>query len=235
MRKWVENLLAVQDVDMRIRQLNLKLEMLPKEKEKLSSALENEQSAIKDNKTKIQKTEMELKQLESAVKKLNEDAIKLQNQSIMVKKNEEYKALLSEIDKCKNKIGDIETDVLICMDKLDAEKIEQKNHEKLFAERTKSINGELKELDQLAAELKEEIARIKESRAALANNVEAAILEDYTRLLNGKRGAPLAKVHQDICGNCHLKLTPQTMNLARKGAIARCDNCSHIIYMEDAQ
>lgn len=235
MKKWVENLLAVQDVDMRIRQLNLKLEMLPKEKEKLNFELENEQRILKENKSKIQKTEMDLKQLESGIKKLNEDANKLQNQSIMVKKNEEYKALLSEVDKCKAKIGDLETDVLNCLEKIDAEKNEQKNHEKTFSERSKSINGEIKELDQLAVELNEEIARIKESRTALTNSVESAILDDYTRLLNGKRGTPLAKVHMDKCGNCHLKLTPQTLNLARKGVMARCDNCSHIIYMEDVQ
>lgn len=235
MRKWVESLLAVQDVDMRVRQLNTKLEMLPKEKERINIELEKEQRVLKETKAKIQKTEMELKQLESSVKKFNDDAVKLQNQSIMVKKNEEYKALLSEIDKCKNKISDMETEVLICMDKLDAEKNEYKELEKSVSERTKSITGELKELDQLAGELNEEITRVKETRAALANNVESAILEDYTRLLNGKRGTPLAKVHVDKCGNCHLKLTPQTMNLVRKGALARCDNCSHIIYMEDAQ
>jgi len=84
-------MLALQELDMRIRNLKLRLSMLPVEKEKLSSENVREQEAMKEAKTKMQKTELEIKQLEAAIQKENSEILRFQGQSIMVKKNEEYK------------------------------------------------------------------------------------------------------------------------------------------------
>ena len=226
-------MLALQELDMRIRNLKLRLSMLPVEKEKLSSENIKEQEAMKEAKTKMQKTELEIKQIEAAIQKENSEILRFQGQSIMVKKNEEYKALMSEIEKCKTRISDIESKQIEAWDQLEKDKDIFKEHEKNFSERSKSIQSELKELDQLGTDLKEEIEKIKSGRSALQAKVDPEMLSDYTRLLNGKRGAPLVKVNQENCGNCHLKLTPQTINIARKGVMARCDNCSHMLYVDD--
>lgn len=226
-------MLALQDLDMRIRNLKLRLSMLPVEKEKLTSENTREQEAMKEAKAKLQKTELDIKQLESAIQKENSEILRFQGQSIMVKKNEEYKALMSEIEKCKSKISDIESREIELLDQLEKEKTIFKGHEKNFNERTKSVQNELKELDQLGADLKDEIEKIKAGRPALESKIDPEMLSGYTRLLNSKKGAPMVKVNQENCGNCHLKLTPQTINTARKGVMARCDNCSHMLYLDD--
>ena len=53
--------------------------------------------------------------------------------------------------------------------------------------------------------------------------------------MKGKNaGAPLVKIENGICGNCHLRVTPQAMNAIQKGVVTYCDNCQHIIYDEEA-
>ena len=48
-----------------------------------------------------------------------------------------------------------------------------------------------------------------------------------------KKGLMVSPITDGICGNCFLKLTPQTMTHARRGAVTECDHCRHLVYLED--
>lgn len=233
MKKWIEDLLALQETDMRVRKLQSRLEMVPEEKKRLTERLSSEQQALKQSKEKLHKTELDIKGVESQIAKCNDEIKKLQGQSAMVKKNNEYKALMDEIQNWKSKISSFETDEINLLDKVEEDKRESKDLEKKLSEKTKSIESELKELEQLMKELKEEIEKVKAGRSALMSKIDDPILADYKRLLTGK-GEPLVMITQGICGNCHLRITPQTINEARKAIPVRCDNCSHLIYLPEA-
>jgi predicted nucleic acid-binding Zn-ribbon protein len=150
----------------------------------------------------------------------------------MVKKNEEYKALMSEIDACKDKISDYETKIIDLLDKQEEELAEYKKYERTFSEKEKNIKDGMAELEEAVSEINEEIKRVESGRGELELKIETPILTEYRRLLGKNRGQPLAMIHDENCGNCHLKLTPQTITEARKGAVARCDHCAHMLYIQ---
>lgn len=233
MKKWIEDLLKLQEVDMRIRSLNARLVMIPSEIKKLDAEIEAEKKKIHDEKEIFLKSELEIKKIESSIGEKNNDMRRIQGQSVMVKKNEEYKALLNEIENVKRKIGDFETEELILMEKIQAEKNKLKNLEAHFKEREKNIAEEKKELEDAAAKLKAEIARIQSGRAELESIIEPGALSIYSRILSRGNSSPLVQINQNMCGNCHLKLTPQTVNTARKEVMTLCDNCSHLLYVKD--
>ncbi len=231
MKDWIKNLLALQEADLRIRNLTIRWDMLPTEKKRMQDELEAEQKQLKESKASYQKTELEMKKVESAITAKNDKILQLQQQSAMVKKNNEYKALISEVDTCKSAISDLETKMLGLYDDQEAEQAEFRKLEKASIEKAKGVEGIIVEMTETEAELKEEIKRIEESRAALVSKVETPILHDYMRLLKRNNGVPVAKVNGENCGNCHLKLMPQTTTEARKGAFTRCENCAHILYL----
>ena len=143
--------------------------------------------------------------------------------------------MMKEIDNVKNKISDIENEQLGYMEKIEVAKNAFKSEEKLFKDREKAIIDEKNELKDLDGKLKTEIEKQNSVREEFSVKISPDLISIYKRLLSKKTGIPLVDVHQGICGNCHLKLTPQTVNSVRKEAQVFCDNCGHLLYPREAE
>ncbi len=233
MRKWTEDLLGLQNVDLRIRGLKTKLATIPNEKAKLSMALEDGRGSVKAAKEGLQKAEQQIKSVEGSIAQVNEEIRKLQTQSMMVKKNDEYQAMMRQIEDCKKRISDFETEEIGLFDKVEAAKGVLKAAERAFVERERSVRSDIADFDQLEADIKKEIEELGQGRRAHESRIESAHLQKYNRLLGRGKGDPLALVKDGgHCSNCQLKLTPQTLNEAKSGNLTHCDNCSCIVYMD---
>ena len=235
MKQWITDLLALQEIDMRIRGLKTRLTIIPDEISKLDKELAIEKSKLDHAKESFVGIELEIKKTESGIRDQNETMKKYHTQSAQIKKNDEYRAMMKEIDNVKNKISDIETEQLGYMEKIEVAKNAFKSEEKLFRDREKAITDEKNELKDLDGKLKTEIEKQNSIREEFSVKISPDLISIYKRLLSKKTGTPLVDVHQGICGNCHLKLTPQTVNSVRKEAQVFCDNCGHLLYPREAE
>lgn len=232
---WVQNLLKLQDLDMEIRNLKLRLTMIPKEAEKLQQEIAKIEGKVKIAKEKKAAHDRELKQTEAEIAELNDKISKLQTQSALVKKNTEYQAMLGSIAMLKNSISDLESKQLELMDTLAADDQAIRQAISDVKPETAGLRDELKELAELFSDVKKRGRELLTQRPNLRSMVDSEILPRYEQILQKNTTTPLVPVEIDKCGNCHLRLTPQTLNSARAGAITFCDNCMHIIYMPDEQ
>jgi predicted nucleic acid-binding Zn-ribbon protein len=151
----------------------------------------------------------------------------------MVKKNEEYQAILTEIDGHKEKIDTLETKEIEFFDIIDdlTKKYEDASKELIAIE--KSLKKEMQELIDLAGDLKKEIeVNRKKSTQLEAKVTDKELLSLYKRLLKKEGSTPVTQVQHDSCGNCHLKILPETKVDIQKKGYALCDNCGYIIYGE---
>ena len=230
---WITNLKRLQDKDLRIRNLNLRLEMIPKEQTNLKNRASANLAKIEQVKNDVINLQIKLKKTEKFVADCKENIKKLETQSVMVKKNNEYQTMLQSIEDQKLKISDSEVSIISLLDEIE----EGKQNYKSVAENVKfenaSLKSEFKDLEKLAADIKFEIENLKKERAPLAALVDKEILNRYEKLLARGTGIPFAAIHDGICENCHLKVTPQTVNQAVKHCVVFCDNCQHFLYMED--
>lgn len=231
MKEWIGNLIALQDIDMRIRRMQMRLILLPKEKAKLKAEHAVADAELKTKSEKSKQGELTIKKVESEINQLNSEIKTLQNKAVMVKKNDEYRALLSEIGHRQAKISECETKQIMLMDELEQEIVEFKNYQKQHHARTKAIENEINELSTMESELKAEITRQQSGRQGFESTLTVDILNIYNRLLK-RKGTPFVKIHNGNCGNCHLKLIPQTLAEAKKGAVVTCENCAHMLYAE---
>ncbi|MDD5697264.1 MAG: hypothetical protein PHH77_01490 [Victivallaceae bacterium] len=232
MRPWIENLLALQQVDMRIINLRLRLKIIPREIDKLNRKIAAAEAQLTEAKNSAQKTAHEIKRTESAIAEINVRIKQLQQQSSLIKKNTEYQAMLSQIDTQKDKISDLETALLLLFDQDEEQREKFRETEKEFKAEKNNVSEEIDELTAQAEEVRTEISRLTARRPPLEAKIEADVLVQYQRLLKSGR-LPLAKVNAaGICGNCHLKVTPQTMTETRKETVIHCDNCSCLLYLE---
>jgi uncharacterized protein len=229
MKDWIKNLLALQTADLRTKRMDLRLKEIPREKQEISSSLSGEKEKVANAKEKLLDVEKEIRKIETKIDGVREKIKTLQSKSAMVKKNEEYKALLTEIETCKVAIGGFENKQIEFMDKLDECKEALNAAQKTSEYMSNEADENIEELDELAQSLRTEIDEMLIARKALIKKVDTNIFPIYSRLIK-KPGEPLTRIHNNTCGSCHLKLTPQTLNDAKKGMVATCDTCGHLIY-----
>ena len=182
---------------------------------------------------KAKKAEHELacKKNEDEIAELNSKIEKLRQQSDLVKKNTEYQAMLGSIAMLQKSISDLETTQLELMEMLEKDKSNIRSAMENVKPLTAPLREELSELAELANDVKRRGRELLAKRPELRSMVDGEILPRYEQILQKDSGQPLTAVEGDKCGNCHLRLTPQTLNQARSGAVCYCDNCMHIIYM----
>ena len=226
---WVEKLLKLQDLDMEIRNLKLRLTMIPKEGEKLQQEIAKIENKVKLAKAQRAEHELAYKKNEDEIAGLNAKIEKLQQQSELVKKNTEYQAMLGSIAMLKKSISDLETTQLELIDVLEKDKAAIRRAIENVKPQSAPLREELAELAELAGDVKRRGRELLAKRPELRSMVDAEILPRYEQILQKNAGQPLVAAEGDKCGNCHLRLTPQTLNQARSGAICFCDNCMHLI------
>lgn len=209
--------------------MKIRLRDLPKEKHQAEKELEAEKTKIESAKTNIKETELEIKKVESKINGFKDKIKGFQDKSVLVKKNDEYRALMTEIETCKYHIEELETEQLGVMDKMEEQKKVLSNTEKAFKNIEIDVKETKEELDDLAASLESEIKKSMEQRKGLIEKVDSSVMPIYSRLIK-KDGEPLNPIKNGTCGNCHLKLTPQTLNDSKKGMITTCDFCGHLVY-----
>ncbi|HOK03797.1 MAG TPA: hypothetical protein P5105_06265 [Victivallales bacterium] len=229
----IKKLLALQEIDLKIRSLNTRLETIPIEIKKITEQIENEKKVFEIQKENSLSDELEIKKIEAEIKEKEDHIRKLQNQSSMIRKNDEYRALMSEIDNIKNSISELETKQLILMENISQNKTKIKDTENKLKIREKQAKEEINDMKEIEKKIHNEISKLTEERKSLLPNIDNSALSNYERILSKGKGIPVSEVKDSICGNCHIKITPFTANQARKGIFTLCDNCSHIIYLSD--
>ncbi|MBE6357343.1 MAG: hypothetical protein E7058_09595 [Lentisphaerae bacterium] len=229
----LEPLLILQEADLRRKGMEQRLALLPKEMDAIIARRDKLNASTAAAAELLKKEELAVKQCENEIARLTAESQKLQQQSAQVKKNNEYQAMLGQIADNKRKIGELEETLLEKFDKVaelreNAEKVKRANAMELRSART-----EFEELLEFSKTVKAEIARAIADRPALAANVSDDMLTTYNRLLKSKDGsAPLTKLDNGCCGNCHMRVTMQTANELSKGKIEHCDNCQHLLYAD---
>ncbi len=153
---------------------------------------------------------------------------KFQGQTALVKTNEEYSALLREIDRIDEQISQLEEGILLGMEAIDdaRAKLESVEKEQEIVER-----GHLTEADGLRRQLKEveeglarRLGEREERLRQLGPEVEAL----YQRVAKA-HGTGVAIIRDDRCSGCHRSVPPQTVNLVLSGELHTCSICRRIL------
>jgi hypothetical protein len=171
--------------------------------------------------------EQELAAQEQVLSKLQDRTTKGE-----IKTNREYQAHLLEVEMAKKKRGEIEEQLLILMDAVDAKKKDLAQAEAAAKEAEQRFNAEKTALEGSVGALDEEAAGLRRKRESLVAAVEPALLQRYEKLKGAKKGQALAGVNKDgSCMSCRLQVQPQVVaEVKRATAILTCSYCHRILY-----
>jgi predicted nucleic acid-binding Zn-ribbon protein len=174
------------------------------------------------------------KKFEATIKDLQGKISKYRDQSLDVKTNEQYKALLHEIQFAEQEIRLNEDRILEVMVNVDAREKEVKAAEAKLKAETAEIEKEKEEARKIAAEDQKKLSEWNTKRDALRRAISEDVLRQYERVAKF-RGSGLAEVCDHKCMGCQVMLRPQTYNEVRNGEkVMVCESCSRIYYFNPA-
>ena len=229
MESVLDLLVTIQGFDDEVEEAAARSVQIPKEIEKLEKLIRTREDEFKNAENRIQelKKTYKLKELEIAD---NEGKIsKLNTQTFAVKTNEEYRAILNEIEFLKKSNHDVEEEMLGLMEEED----------KL----AKSINGLRKETEEFVrtnqnriSELKAESETMAEKQRMASANLENNFskLPDDVKVLYKRiaksRGKAVCLITDNTCTGCFANLPHQFLNeLKQRNKVLVCSNCGRIL------
>lgn len=227
-------LIRLQQEDKAIHDLNVEKQTKPEEIARLTEEFEAKKQSLADAEKKLLDIQKQKKEGELNLASQEENARKLQSQLYSLKTNKEYQAMLGQIQDAKADASVIEDKILGLMDEVetarkavDEEKARLKEHEQVFNEAKRKIEERIKAIDG-------EIAQHEAKRKQIAPAVDARILAQYDRILQGRNGLAMVPVQEYSCTGCFMRVTPQIVNeIKMYDQLITCQACNRILYIEE--
>ena len=227
----IENLLKLQEVDKEIRRLHDEVAELPKRVAAIEQKLAGTKAQLEKAQTAIKADEAARRKYDTNIKELREKISKYRDQSLAVKTNEQYRALMTEIQFAEKEIGANEDKILELMVNADTRDKEVKAAQAELKEETAEIEKEKEQARQRTAEDEKLLAEARGKRDQLRGGIREDLLRRYERV-SKFRGSGIAEVRDQKCMGCQVILRPQTYNDVRSGTdVVFCDSCQRILYL----
>jgi predicted nucleic acid-binding Zn-ribbon protein len=231
----IENLLKLQEADKEIRRLQDEVAELPKRVASIEQKLAGTKAQLEKAQAAIKADEAARRKYETAITDLRGKISKYRDQSLDVKTNEQYKALLHEIQFSEKEIAANEDKILESMVNADARDKEVKAAQAELKAETAEIEQEKEQARQRTAEDQKLLAEWTAKRNQLRTGVNEDLLRHYERV-SKFRGTGISEVRDHKCMACQVMLRPQTYNDVRSGQqTVVCDSCQRILYFNPAE
>jgi len=228
----LEQLLILQDRDIKLRKVLHDLKLLPAEEKATADRLAHQSRKFEELKLRAKQIEAQRRDLENQAAALREKIAKYSTQQLQTKKNDEYQALGHEIERARGDISALEDRQIELMEAYEAaqkevaaESVHVKEFEQAASTRKAELATRLAELNRRHTELLSEVQ-------SLEAGIEAPSLSRYRRILQSKGDIALVPIeHGTTCGGCHMTLTHQTVLSVKGGTgLFACENCGRLLH-----
>ena len=226
----IENLLKLQDTDKEIRRLQDEVAEFPKRVAVIEQKLAGTKAQLEKAQTAVKADEANRRKFDTAISDLRGKISKYRDQSLDVKTNEQYKALLHEIQFAEKEISGNEDKILELMVNADARDKEVKAAQAELKAETAEIEAEKEQARQTTAADEKLLTEWRAKRDQIRSGIKEELLRHFERV-SKFRGTGISEVRDQKCMACRVMLRPQTYNEIRSGMqVIVCDSCQRILY-----
>lgn len=227
----LKTVIELQQLDQQIAELTAQIDSLPAEIQTLEAQLHDFIRTHEEHKQRLAENQKERRELEGEIQVIQARISRHKDQLYQVKTNEQYRAMVKEIEGEEAKIHEVEDRILEKM--IEAEQLEKQIHaaaSRLEGEKAR-VAAETARLQALRQADLEERDRLAAQRAQDAAAISPEVLELYERVRKGRRGMALAEARDGSCTGCNVRLRPQVYNEVRSNqAVISCESCGRILY-----
>lgn len=227
----MQPLLALQEMDARIRALQMEIKDIPLRKEQENGRLKGAREALLVAQNALRVALASVAAVEGEVTDRRERITRLRQQQSTLKTNREFQAMNLEIATIESDIEACETRQMARMDEVSPARARLAECETRMKDEQSVVDVYLKELDTRLVEAQAELARSEVQRHADAQLIDSRMLLHYGRLL-AKRWPPVVPLEGGtVCGGCHLTQPPSVGHMVRRNTgLVTCQMCGRMLY-----
>jgi uncharacterized protein len=232
-QKILQNLLDLQNVDIRLIDVRARLAKFPKKIAESDARIAAAKADLDVSKAAQLATVKDRKKYELDVDSWKDKVRKYRDQGSQVKTNEAYRALQHEVQMAEDEIAKAEDRLL-----------EQMVASEEYDRRIKASEIALKDVEQIERVLRstveadralaeKDLADLNAERTRAIAEIPEKLLDHYDRIVRKHNGVALAEVRNEKCGACGMIVRPhviQEMRRADSAEMFHCETCTRIIY-----
>lgn len=237
MKEELKQLIALQNAEISIRQLQKEIDGTPLRRAEIEKEFDQRAFQIKEIQNRRDTAKKERSQLEFELAEQKTRAERA-DRNLMSSKNEhEYTAAIREADAARKQISQLETEILERMETVDKAELELKEREPELATLSSELEVKLKEIDDKTRTLQEDLARYTAEHERMLELLPKSTSALFKRIASRIRdGIAVAEAKNGSCTACFMSLRPQVMAEIRRGeTIVQCDSCSRILYFSSGK
>ncbi|HJQ11844.1 MAG TPA: hypothetical protein VJ840_12525 [Gemmatimonadaceae bacterium] len=232
MRQEVEALLALQDDDLKIREIESQIRALDphlveldKKRNTAAAALTRAQAAVEAE----EKKQRDLQQRLAQHRQLQERNL---HQLEDVKRLREATAATAQVEATRRLMAEDESEIAILGRRITELTASVAAQKQALEELEREQREARPEIEAKRAELQSQLDAAKQDRSGRAGSVPRPTLGKYDRI-RGRRGQALYQLRDGSCGNCDTAVPLQRRNLMQaSGEIEICEACGVLLYAD---
>jgi predicted nucleic acid-binding Zn-ribbon protein len=230
----LKHLIRLQSIDIHIQEVRSSIDKFPGISKALDTKLSEATAAVAAAQEKSKSNLATKKKLEGEVTAFEAKISKYREQMLAAKKNEEYRALQTEIEHAQAGIRGVEDTILGLMMDAETSQSDIKAAEARLKEDQQVVNQERKLLE---VEHQKDISALEgyvKERKEIEVLVSDDLLTRYERVRKFRGGIGISPARDYVCEVCQVRIRPQVFQEIRKNdQIIPCDACQRVLYDPD--
>ena len=227
-------LIELEKVDHEMARLSEEVTALPGRVALIETRLAEHKDEIEKAKTAIKTNEANRRKYEADIQAAQQKIVKYRGQSSSVKTNDEYRALMHEVEFAEKEIRDSEDKILELMVLLESEEKALKAAEAQLKVEAVEVEKEKAEARTRTAEDEKLLAELAAKRSELRTGVTDSPLAHYDRVLRARKSV-VVEARGQKCMACFVLIRPQTWQEIRTNEqIVTCSSCGRMLFYDPA-
>ncbi len=237
----IEELVELQEVDGRIRELELELKDLPRRKALETARLQGVSADLKAAQAGQEYAAQRVKDYEADAQALKEKITQLRQTQAGIKSNKEYLQYSTQIDLISHDLEAAENNQIAAMDDLPSAQSRIDEAQAKFDAEKGGVDALCAEIDERIAQVQAELAECQAQRTEKARAVSSPrFLLHYERLRTKRWPVVVQLTHDGVCDGCHLVQPPSVAQMAdanvkraeegQEQVVVACTMCGRILY-----
>lgn len=224
----------LQEVDARLYHLTQERQAKPLLIDELHTHLAAQRQRLTELEEQSKTLQTQHKTQELDLGSREEKIKKLQAQLFQVKTNKEYTAMQKEIEGAKADNSLLEETIIGLLEQIDQTQAQLQQAKADWQQREAQTRQDVQRIEGEMTALDQQLRQIEADRQRLLPSLDAAILQQYERILRSRNGLALVPVVGEACGGCHMALPPQIINeAAQEQRLVTCGSCARLLYVDE--
>ena len=227
----LQTLILLQEVDLKLDEIEREKGDLPVRVQELASRLERTRQELVSTEADLERLQVEKRSTEGNIKTLEVAKKKYEEQLYAVTTNREYDAVTLEIETAAEKIDTEETHLLELIDQEEQARAKKAELEESLSSLESAHKVQAEELKRKIAANAEVASKLQEDRKRILVDSKTNFVRLYERIRGVKSGLAVVPVIRGSCSGCYTQIPPQrSLELRDADKIIACESCGRILY-----